>query len=249
MEADMVFIPTGSPTVNKRSSSLEHQFGSTETLQPTPIVFVVDEDLAIRQSLEILIGTLGWNVETFACAEDFLVCSRSTVPCCLILDVSLPDISGLELQARIGSERKKMPIIFLAAGSDIATTVRAMKAGAFEFFVKPLHDEILVSAIREALEASRTALAKEAERQALQRCFATLSRREREVMALVSAGLLNKEVGGELGISEITVKAHRGQVMQKMQANSFADLVIMATSLGLDRHLLRRHWLTELAAS
>lgn len=239
----MNFNLAGSPAVNDRKHSLERQFGSTETSQLTPIVFVVDEDIAIRQALEMLIGTVGWKVETFPCAHDFLARSRSIAPCCIIVDIRLPDLSGLELQARIASERKKMPIIFLTAGSDIATTVKAMKAGAFEFFVKPLHEEMLVSAIREALEASRTAFAREASRQALQRCFASLSRREREVMALVSSGLLNKQVGGELGISEITVKAHRGQVMQKMHANSLADLVRMATNLGLDNNVLGSQWL------
>jgi FixJ family two-component response regulator len=235
-------------TLCEASSRRIHGFGRDLNSQNAPTIFIVKNDVAERKSLELLIGAAGWRTESFGSAIEFLARPRTAAPCCLILDVILPDLNGLELQRKMASERKKMPIIFLTGGSDVATTVKAMKAGAFEFFVKPLGDDILVRAIREALEASRSALAKEAERQALQRCFATLSRREREVMALVSSGLLNKQVGGELGISEITVKAHRGQVMQKMQANSLADLVRMATNLGLNMRLETAKWLTEFAA-
>ena len=228
-------ILTGSPSGNKRSSWLGHQLVSTDPSQIKPIVFVVDGDISVRQSLKLVIGNAGWNVETFASAHEFLARPRSTTPSCLVLDVSLPDLDGLDLQARMVSERADMSIIFLTSHSDVATTVTAMKAGAFEFFTKPFRDDIFVSAIREALEWSRSALAQEAQRQALQNCYASLSRREREVMALVSSGLANKQVGGELGISEITVKAHRGQVMHKMHANSLADLVRMSARLGLNK--------------
>ena len=231
----MGFILTGSPSGNRTSTLGGHQLRSTETSQLTPIVFVVDGDVSVRRSLKVVISKVGWNVETFASGCEFLARARSTAPSCLILDVTLPDINGIDLQARIASERSDMAIVFLTGHTDVATTVKAMKAGAFEFFTKPFRDDILVSAIREALEWSRSAFVKEAQRQALQKCHASLSRREREVMALVSSGLSNKQVGGELGISEITVKAHRGQVMQKMRANSLADLVRMGSSLGVTR--------------
>jgi len=167
--------------------------------------------------------------------EEFLVHPFEIVPSCLLLDVSLPGLSGLDLQKRAAVERPYIPTIFLSDKGDIPTAVEAMKAGAVEFLTKPFRDDELLSAVREALERSRFALAKEAQKQALQRSYASLSPRERQVMALVSSGLLNKQVGGELGISEITVKAHRGQVMQKMHANSFADLIKMAAKLGLSR--------------
>ena len=175
----------------------------------------------------------GWHPETFASAEEFLAHPLEVAPGCLILDVSLPGLSGLELQKRAAVECPHIPTIFLTANDDIPTTVEAMKAGAVEFLTKPFRDNELLSAVREALERSRLVLAKKAEKQALQECYASLSARERQVMALVSSGLINKQVGGELGISEITVKAHRGQVMQKMHADSFADLVKMAGRLGL----------------
>jgi len=199
----------------------------------TPIVFVVDDDISIRESLELLIHSEGWKPETFASAQEFLARPRVFVPTCLILDVSLPGLNGLDLQKRVAIERIDMPIIFITGHGDVPMTVQAMKAGAVEFLTKPFGDEVLLSAIRHALERSRTALAHEAEMQGLRECYASLSPREREVMALVVSGLLNKQVGGELGISEITVKAHRGQVMQKMKADSLADLVRMAARLGL----------------
>lgn len=198
-----------------------------------PIVFVVDDDMSIRESLELLIGCAGWQPETFASAQEFLERPRALGPSCLVLDVSLPGLNGLELQKQVALDRTDMPIIFITGHGDVPMTVRAMKAGAVEFLTKPFGDEVLLGAIRQALEWSRTALGQEAEVRALRDCHASLTRREREVMELVVSGLLNKQVGGELGISEITVKAHRGKVMQKMNANSLADLVRMAARLRL----------------
>ena len=197
-----------------------------------PIVFVVDDDASVRESLELLIDRSGWQPKTFASAKDFLAQPRVPAPSCMVLDVALPGLSGLDLQ-RLVADRTDMPIIFLTGHGDVATTVQAMKAGALEFLTKPFRPDVLVSAIREALERSGQALVREAAMKSLRESYASLSRREREVMALVVSGLLNKQVGGELGISEITVKAHRGQVMRKMQADSFAALVKMATRLDL----------------
>ena len=199
----------------------------------TPIVFVVDDDISVRESLELLIRSEGWQPETFESAQEFLAHPRALVPSCLVLDVSLPGLNGLELQKRVAVERTDMPIIFITGYGDVPMTVQAMKAGAVEFLTKPFGDNVLLSAIRHALDRSHSALGREAEMQVLRDCYALLTRREGEVMALVVSGLLNKQVGGELGISEITVKAHRGQVMQKMKAASFADLVKKAARLGL----------------
>jgi len=212
------------------TSSLGHEF---ELVMPsaTPIVFVVDDDISVRESLELLIRTEGWQPEAFACAQEFLDRPRATVPNCLILDISLPDLNGLDLQKRIASERTDLPIIFITGHGDVPKTVQAMKAGAVEFLTKPFNDEAILSAIRQALERSRASLDRDAEIQALRDSYASLTQRERQVMALVVTGLLNKQVGGELGISEITVKAHRGRVMQKMKAGSLADLVRMAARL------------------
>jgi len=203
--------------------------------QATPIVFIVDDDISVRESLEALIRLAGWQPETFASAGAFLAHPRVLAPSCLILDVSLPDLNGLELQKRIAPDRIDMPIIFITGHGDVPTTVKAMKAGAAEFLTKPFADDVLLSAIRHAIGRSETALSHEAEMQALRDRYASLSHREREVMALVVVGLMNKQVGGELGISEITVKAHRGRVMRKMKAHSLADLVNMAANLGLGR--------------
>ena len=197
----------------------------------TPIVFVVDDDVSVRESLELLVRTAGWEPRLFASARDFLARPRVLAPSCLVLDVSLPDLNGLELQERIAADRLEMPIIFITGYGDVPMTVRAMKAGAVEFLTKPFEEHVLLYAIRQAIERSRAALGDRAELRALRDRYATLSPREREVMALVVAGLLNKQVGGRLGISEITVKAHRGRVMRKMGAGSLADLVTMAARL------------------
>jgi FixJ family two-component response regulator len=200
---------------------------------PTPIVFVVDDDVSVRESLELLIGTAGWQPETFGSAQQFLARPRVLVPSCLVLDVRLPGVNGLELQKRVAVGRSGMPIIFITGYGDVPMTVEAMKAGAVEFLTKPFEEHVLLSAIRQALERSRAALDQEAGIQMLRHHYASLSRREREVMALVVTGRLNKQVGGELGISEITVKAHRGRMMRKMNAGSLADLVNMAATLHL----------------
>ena len=198
----------------------------------TPVVFVVDDDVSVREALEPLIRYAGWQPETFASAQEFLDRPRLTVPSCLVLDVSLPDLNGLDLQKRI-VDRTDMPIIFITGHGDVPMTVRAMKAGAVEFLTKPFDDEALLSAIRNAIERSEAALGDEANLRVLRERYASLSPREREVMSLVVSGLLNKQVGGELGISEITVKAHRGQVMRKMKAKSLPALVTMAWRLGV----------------
>ena len=198
------------------------------------IVFVVDDDVSVRESLELLLRTAGWQHETFASAQEFLSRPRATVPCCLVLDVTMPGLNGLELQQRL-AERTDMPIIFITGHGDVPMTVQAMKAGAVEFLTKPFKDDVLLDAIRGAIERSRAALLLDSETRALKSCYESLTPREREVMALVVSGLLNKQVGGELGISEITVKAHRGQVMRKMKADSLPDLVTMAARLGLHR--------------
>jgi FixJ family two-component response regulator len=201
----------------------------------TPIVFVVDDDVSVRESLELLIRCEGWQPETFASAHDFLVRPRALAPSCLVLDVSLPGLNGLDLQRRVAAERTDMPIIFITGYGDVPMTVQAMKAGAIEFLTKPFSDEVLLSAIRQAIERSRVALGHESKMRELKDSYASLTVRERQVMALVASGLLNKQVGGELGISEVTVKAHRGKVMQKMKADSLADLVKMAARLRLAR--------------
>jgi FixJ family two-component response regulator len=200
----------------------------------TAIVFVLDDDISVRESLELLITSAGWQPETFASPPEFLSRARPTVPCCLVLDVSLPGLNGLELQQQL-AERSDMPIIFITGYGDVPMSVRAMKAGAVEFLTKPFKDDVLIDAIRGAIERSRAALRREADMRVLRECYASLTPREREVMGLVVSGLLNKQVGGELGISEITVKAHRGQMMRKMRADSLPDLVTMAAKLGMRR--------------
>jgi FixJ family two-component response regulator len=199
----------------------------------TPIVFVVDDDVSVRESLELLIRCEGWQPETFASAQEFLDRPPVLIPNCLVLDVSLPGLNGLDLQRLVAGKRTAMPIIFITGHGDVPMTVQAMKAGAVEFLTKPFNDDVLLTAIRAALERSRVALSLEAEMRVLRDRYASLSQRERQVMELVASGLLNKQVGGELGISEITVKAHRGKVMQKMKADSLADLVKMAARLRL----------------
>ena len=201
----------------------------------TPVVVVVDDDVSVRESLELLIRCAGWQPETFASSQEFLARPRISVPSCLVLDVSLPGLNGLDLQGRVAVDRPDMPIIFITGYGDVPMTVRAMKAGAVEFLTKPFNHDVLLSAIRQAIERSRAALDREAEIRAIRECYASLTRRERQVMDLVVSGRLNKQVGGELGISEITVKAHRGKVMQKMMADSLPELVRMAARLRLRR--------------
>ena len=212
------------------ASTLRGDVGALSMAIAKPIVFVVDDDAWIRESLETLIQDEGWQSETFATAQEFLDRPRAFTPSCLVLDISLPGLNGLELQKSLAA-RTDMPIIFITGHGDIPMSVGAMKAGAVEFLTKPFNDEVLLTAIRQALERSRLALAREAEMQELRDHYASLTPRERDVMALVVSGLLNKQVAGELGISESTVKAHRGQVMQKMKANSVADLVKMTARL------------------
>jgi len=207
-----------------------HELGSSRMATAKPIVFVVDDDAWVRESLETLIHDEGWQSETFASAQEFLDRPRTSTPTCLVLDVSLPGLNGLELQERL-AERTEMPIIFITGHGDIPMSVGAMKAGAVEFLTKPFNDEALLAAIRQALERSCLAIAQETEMRVLRERYASLTPRERDVMALVVSGLLNKQVAGELGITESTVKAHRGQVMQKMMANSVADLVKMTARL------------------
>ena len=219
-------------TIYSESAGHVNEVEGRQMSDVTPIVFVVDDDVSVRESLELLIRAAGWQPETFASALEFQSRPRPTVPCCLVLDVTLPGLSGLELQQRL-VERTDMPIIFITGHGNVPMSVQAMKAGAVEFLTKPFTNDVLLDAIGGAIKRSRTAVRQEAELRVLRSAYASLTPREREVMALVVSGLLNKQVGGELGISEITVKAHRGQVMRKMKADSLPQLVTMAARLGL----------------
>jgi FixJ family two-component response regulator len=222
-------------TTGKRATMISadaFECGSRLSSATTPIVFIVDDDISVRESLESLVLSGGWQAETFASAKDFLDRPRVVAPSCLILDVHLPDLSGLDLQKRV-VDRVDMPLIFITGCGDVPTTVQAMKAGALEFLTKPYLGEVVLAAIENAIARSRAALARQAKVMSIRDHYASLSRREREVMALVVSGRLNKQVGGELGISEITVKAHRAQVMRKMRADSLADLVRIATRLEI----------------
>jgi FixJ family two-component response regulator len=221
-EADMALV-----------TAATHAHFATSRAAAAPTVFVVDDDVSVRESLELLIEAAGWQYETFASAQEFLARPRSSAPSCLILDVSLPDLNGLDLQKRVAVDRTDMPIIFITGYGDVPMSVQAMKAGAIEFLTKPLDDDVLLEAVGAALERSRRVLESNVRMTVLRDSYALLTRREREVMRLVACGLLNKQVGGELGISEITVKAHRGQVMRKMKADSLPSLVHMSTALEL----------------
>jgi FixJ family two-component response regulator len=235
MEGEMSSLLTESSFADgvRSASAVIHQREHAKSAQDAPTVFIVDPDYAVCESLVPLIAGEGWRLETFASAEDFLRRPLELVPSCLVLEVSLPGLSGLELQKSVAAQRPDIPIIFLVGQCDLATTVQAMKAGATEFLTKPFsHDELLVI-IRESLERSRVGVARELRVRALRRLYRSLTLRERQVMGLVSSGWLNKQVGSELGISEITVKAHRGQVMRKMGAGSLPDLVRMAGTLGV----------------
>ncbi len=212
------------------TSVLVHQ--SNASPSPPLSVCVIDDDISVRESLERLIHTAGWAVEAYASAEEFLAREHAVAPGCLILDISLPGLNGLELQRRLGS-RATIPIIFITGYGSVPMTVRAMKAGAVEFLTKPFSDRALMSAIQEALALSYAACAYETDIRPLRDRYASLSSRERDVMVLVVAGLLNKRVGAQLGISEVTVKAHRGRLMRKMEATSLPDLVQMAVKLGV----------------
>ena len=198
-----------------------------------PTVFVVDEDASVRESITLLVLGAGWRAETYGSAGEFLRRPPWLVPSCLVLEASLPDLCGLELQKRLAVDRPDTPIIFIARRSDIATTVQAMKGGALEFLTRPFADDVLLNVVGDALKRSKIALDEDAKIRALRDRYSSLSCRERQVMASVVRGLLNKQVGRELGISEITVKAHRGRMMQKMAANSLPELVMMAARLGV----------------
>jgi FixJ family two-component response regulator len=197
-----------------------------------PTVYIIDDDLSVRSALEALAWAADWKAASFASAGEFLASARATGPACLVLDVSLPDISGLELQTHLASEHIGMPIVFISGYGDVPMTVQAMKAGAEDFFTKPFRGEDLLGAIERAMQRSRAALQHDAEMAVLRTRYTSLSCRERQVMNLVVDGLLNKQVADRLAISEITVKTHRGHAMRKMKASSLADMVRMSTRLG-----------------
>jgi FixJ family two-component response regulator len=201
--------------------------------QPDAVIAIVDDDLSVREGLETLIRSAGWRVETFASAQEFLACPRAEAPSCLILDLQLPGLSGLDLQKRMAELELEIPIVFLTGHGNIPASVQAMKAGAVEFLTKPFDEQDLLRAIEEALERDRRTRRRYAEMRELQGRYESLTAREQEVMQQVVSGLLNKQVAAELKISEVTVKVHRGQVMRKMRADSLADLVRMGDRLGI----------------
>ena len=216
------------------AQTVHGEFQPPSKPEPKPVVFVVDDDISVRESLETLIRFAGWECETFASASEFLARSRIAVPSCLVLDVNLPGLSGLDLQQRVSADVLRMPIIFITGFGDVPMTVKAMKAGAVEFLTKPFSDDALLDAIGGAIARSAAALGHDAEHSVLAKAYASLSRREREVMTMVVKGYLNKQIAAELGISEITVKAHRGRVMRKMHADSLARLVKIAQQITPD---------------
>jgi FixJ family two-component response regulator len=203
--------------------------------EPDPIVWVVDDDVSLREALGSLIRSAGLRVETFASAQEFLARSQVDTPNCLVLDVQLPALSGLDLQKRMAEVNLEIPIVFITGHGNIPMSVRAMKAGAVEFLTKPLADQDLLEAIQQAISRDRVARQQKAKMRQLQDRYQSLTPREREVMERVVSGLLNKQVAAELGTTEFTVKVHRGRVMRKMQCNSFADLVRMSEMLGVRR--------------
>jgi FixJ family two-component response regulator len=228
-------LPVSVDRLDTKGILPNHKFESSATSPDHFIVFVVDDDVPARESMKQTICREGWQPEAFALAQELFDRPRPHVPNCLVVNISPRDLSGLELQKRIVAERTETPIIFIADHGDVPTSVQAMKAGAVEFLIKPFTNDALFDAIREALKRSSIALGREAEMRSVRDSYASLSHRERQVMALVLSGLLNKQIGSELGISEITVKAHRGRVMQKMGAKSVVDLVRMATRLRSER--------------
>jgi FixJ family two-component response regulator len=215
------------------AASAEGESGGVAACCTAAMVFVVEDQAAMRQSLHSLIESAGFQTEVFSSATEFLASPRALCPSCLVLDIMLPDLNGLDLQERLSSERREMPVIIMTGHGDVPMSVRAMKSGAIDFLTKPFSDDALVGAIRRALERSRALLREAAEKLVLAQRYSSLSCREREVMALVVSGRLNKEIAGELGISEITVKAHRGRAMHKMKARTLANLITMAFKLGL----------------
>jgi FixJ family two-component response regulator len=207
----------------------------TEPFNAVPVVFLVDDDASLRGAVSNLIRSIGLRVEAFASTAEFFAAKRPDAACCLVLDVRLPGVSGLDFQAELARAKIQIPIIFITGHGDIPMTVKAMKAGAVEFLTKPFRDQDLLDAIQIALERSRTNYASEKAISELRAKFDTLTPREQEVMAWVTGGLLNKQVAAEIGVTEITVKVHRGKVTKKMGAKSLADLVKMADILGIRR--------------
>jgi FixJ family two-component response regulator len=217
----------GAEILNPKNA-LAPEYGKVPMCEDTPVVFVVDDDISVRESLELLIRFAGWHPRLFESAQDFLNAPRPLVPSCLVLDINLPDLNGLDLQTTIAGDKRNMPIIFITGYGDIPLTVRALKAGAVEFLTKPFNDDVLLEAMADALQSSRAALDAEKNLRTLLEAYRTLTPREQEIMASVVSGRLNKIIAADLNISEITVKAHRGKVMRKMKARSLADLVKMS---------------------